>query len=63
MVVADLTAEALGRTRPLLRSATEISAGRYTLELSADQPPERLLPELAAAGASVVSLNPLRDSL
>jgi ABC-2 type transport system ATP-binding protein len=63
MVVADLTAEALGRTRPHLRSATEISAGRYTLELSVDQPPERLLPELAAAGASVVSLNPLRDSL
>ncbi len=63
MVVADVTAAALERTRPLLRSATEISAGRYMFELSPDQPPERLLPELASAGASLVSLNPVRDSL
>jgi ABC-2 type transport system ATP-binding protein len=63
MVVADLTAAALERARPLLQRATEISAGRYTLELSPDQPPERLLPELASSGASLVSLNPVRDSL
>jgi hypothetical protein len=62
-VVAGVTPETLGRLEPLLQSATEISAGRYTLELSPDQPPERLLPELASTGASLVSLNPLRDSL
>jgi ABC-2 type transport system ATP-binding protein len=63
MVVANLTPPALERIRPLLRTATEISAGRYMLELSPDQPPERLLPELTSAGASLVSLNPVRDSL
>jgi hypothetical protein len=63
LVVADVTAEALERARPHLKSATEISAGRYMFELSAEQPPERLLPDLASAGASLVSLNPVRDSL
>jgi ABC-2 type transport system ATP-binding protein len=56
LVVAGMTPDVLERARPF-------SAGRYTLELSLDQPPERLLPELASGGASLVSLNPVRDSL
>ena len=32
-------------------------------EVPPDQPPERLLPELSAGGASLVSINPVRDSL
>jgi hypothetical protein len=63
MVVAGLTPEVLARIRPGVRRVTEISAGRYTLELSLGEPPERLMPDLAAGGASLVSLNPLRDSL
>lgn len=63
MVVAGLTPEVLARIRPGVRRVTEISAGRYTLELSLGEPPERLVPDLAAGGASLVSLNPLRDSL
>jgi hypothetical protein len=42
---------------------TEISSGRYSLELSLNQPPDRILSELVATGASVVSLNPLRETL
>ena len=44
-------------------SATEISPGRYSLELSLDQTPDRILAELTASGASLVSLNPMRDTL
>jgi H2-forming N5,N10-methylenetetrahydromethanopterin dehydrogenase-like enzyme len=42
---------------------TEISPGRYTIELPLDQSPDRMLAELTAAGASLVSLNPMRDTL
>ena len=63
MVVAGLSPDLLARITPAIRSATAIAADRYTLELSLDHPPERLLPELAAGGASLVSVNPLRDSL
>jgi len=40
-----------------------ISEGRYTLELALDPPPEKLLGELTAAGASLASLNPIRETL
>src|SRR5215208_6509373 len=63
LVVANLTPEVLARVSPLVRRATEISSGRYTLELSLDQSPDRMLSELTAAGAALVSLNPLRDTL
>ena len=33
------------------------------LELPLDPPPERLLAELAASGAKLISLNPLRPTL
>ncbi len=63
LVVAGLTPEVIARLGAAAGRATEISPGRYTLELSLSQPPERLLPELTAAGGTLVSLNPLRDSL
>jgi hypothetical protein len=53
----------VSRVKPAIRRATEISPGRYSLELSLDQPPDRILAELTAAGASLVSLNPMRDTL
>ncbi len=40
-----------------------ISEGRYALELPLDPPPERFVAELAGAGAKLVSLNPLRETL
>jgi ABC-2 type transport system ATP-binding protein len=63
LVVADLTPEVLARLAPSIQRAMEISPGRYTLELALVPPPERLLADLIATGASVVSLNPLRDTL
>ncbi len=63
MVVAGLTPDAMERIGARVRGATQIAAGRYTLELALDQPPEGLWPDLAACGASLVSVNPLRESL
>ena len=63
LVVANLTPAVLERVQPAIRRATEISPGRYTLELSLDQSPDRILTELVATGATLVSLNPLRDTL
>ena len=48
---------------PLARRIVRIGEGRYSIELPLDYPPERALSELAAVGASLVSLNPLRDTL
>jgi hypothetical protein len=42
---------------------TEISPGRYALEVPGTERPERVLADLAASGATLVSLNPLRDTL
>src|SRR6476620_992280 len=63
MVVAGVTPEMLGRIAPRVGQVTEISAGRYMLEIPQDQQPERLLPELSAGGASLISINPVRASL
>ena len=63
LVMANVTPEMLARVQGSVRGATEISAGRYALELSLEQAPDRVLSELAAAGASLVSLNPMRETL
>jgi len=63
LVVAEVTPEMLARLAPVARRTTEISAGRYALELSLDHPPENVLADLAAMGADLVSLNPIRDTL
>ncbi len=63
LVVSNLTPEVLARVKPSVRQTTEISPGRYALELSLEQAPDRILGDLAAAGATLVSLNPLRDTL
>ena len=63
LVMSGVSPEMVSRFTPAVRRATEISPGRYSLELSLDHPPDRILAELTAAGASLVSLNPLRDTL
>jgi ABC-2 type transport system ATP-binding protein len=63
LVVTGVSPDALARAAPNIRRTTEIAPGRYALELSIEQPPERLLSNLVASGASLVSLNPLRDTL
>ncbi len=63
LVVSKLPDELRASLEPRVRSVTALADGRYTLELPADLAPERLMPELAAAGVQVVSLNPLRETL
>jgi len=46
-----------------IRRVVPIGDGRYALELPLDPPPERLMVDLTAAGAKLVSLNPLRPTL
>ena len=63
LVIGGMSPEVLARVTPRVRRVTEISAGRYSLELPLDQSPDRMLAELTATGASLVSLNPIRDTL
>jgi ABC-2 type transport system ATP-binding protein len=58
--VSDLVGADVRRSA---RRVVAIGEGRYTIELPPDQPPERVLAKLTAGGATVISLNPIRDSL
>jgi ABC-2 type transport system ATP-binding protein len=63
LVVGSVTETLAGTLAARARRMTKISDGRYTLELPLEPPPDRFVIELAAAGAVIVSLNPLRDTL
>jgi ABC-2 type transport system ATP-binding protein len=45
------------------RRVVRISDGQYAVELPLEPPPERLVADLGAAGARLVSLNPIRETL
>ena len=53
----------LAPTDTALPAPVRIGDRRYQLELPLDPAPERLLAQLTAAGAHLVSLNPIRDTL
>jgi ABC-2 type transport system ATP-binding protein len=62
-VVIDRVSEpALAALRAKARHLVALDRGRYTVELPPD-PPEVILGALTAAGAQVLSLNPIRDTL
>ena len=63
LVVADLAPEVLARLQPGLARSTEISPRRYALELRPQIEPQRVLSDVIATGATLVSLNPVRDTL
>ncbi len=63
LVVADLAPEVLAALGSRVSRVTEIAPRRFALELTPDQPPDVVLSSLVAAGARVVSLNPLRETL
>jgi hypothetical protein len=63
-LVATHVTETLARSLELrARRIARLSEGRYTIELALDPSPDRLLAELTAAGARLVSLNPIRETL
>jgi hypothetical protein len=61
--MAGVPPEALERVRARARRVVTIGGDRYAIDLPPDGRPEELLRELAAAGATPVSLNPLRETL
>jgi ABC-2 type transport system ATP-binding protein len=63
LIVSDLPEAAARALESRARRVIRISAGRYSIELPLDESPERVLAELTAQGAAVVSLNPLRETL
>ena len=63
LVVAGVSPTILERYRARFHRMTPIADGRYALELPVDPAPDQLLTELVSAGAHLVSLNPLRETL
>jgi ABC-2 type transport system ATP-binding protein len=63
LVVSNLAPEVVARLSPGATRVIEISPGRFSIELPLSPPPDRVLSELVAAGATLVSLNPVRDTL
>jgi ABC-2 type transport system ATP-binding protein len=63
LVVANLAREALERYRGRMTRVTDISDGRYAVELPLHPAPALLMNDLLREGAQVVSLNPVRDTL
>jgi ABC-2 type transport system ATP-binding protein len=63
VVLAEMTPELLARVSDLAKRTTEIGHGRYAIELSMEQSPERLAAELTSRGAKLISINPVRDTL
>ena len=63
VVVANLPPDAAPAERGDVRRVTRISDDRYSIELSSAEAPDRLLSEMLARGAHLVSVNPVRDTL
>jgi ABC-2 type transport system ATP-binding protein len=63
LVVSGVTREVLDRMSSTFSSVTPLGKDRYTLEVPAAAPPEQVLASLVVQGASLVSLNPIRDTL
>jgi ABC-2 type transport system ATP-binding protein len=63
LVMASLPDAPVQALAPRVRRITRISDGRYSIELPLELPVERILAELTAAGGTLVSLNPLRETL
>jgi ABC-2 type transport system ATP-binding protein len=63
LVAGDLSPSAIVGFGPRVSRVTEIADGRYALELGPDVPPERIAADVVAAGGTLVSINPLRETL
>jgi ABC-2 type transport system ATP-binding protein len=63
LVVAGITDATALSSRDGIRRVVPIGGDRYTLELPLAPPPDRIVAELSASGARLVSLNPIRPTL
>jgi len=63
MVVAGVRDDLIAGLGPRVRRSVRLGEDRYMLDLPLEPPPERLLADLTAANAHLVSLNPIRQTL
>jgi ABC-2 type transport system ATP-binding protein len=63
LVVAGVSDDVIAALGSRVRRSVRLGEGRYMLELPLEPPPERLLGELTARAAHLVSLNPIRQTL
>jgi ABC-2 type transport system ATP-binding protein len=63
LIVSRVTPEWIERYRGRVQRATLLSEQRYSLELPLEPAPELLIRDLVSAGAQLVSLNPIRETL
>jgi ABC-2 type transport system ATP-binding protein len=63
VVAAGVASTLVERLAPRTTSATRIGDDRYTFDLPIEPGPDRFVADLATAGATLISVNPLRDTL
>jgi ABC-2 type transport system ATP-binding protein len=63
LVVADVRDDVLAAIATRVSRAVPLGGGRFELEVPMATPPEKLLADLTATGARLVSLNPIRETL
>jgi len=63
LVMAGVPAAVLERVKSQTRRVQTIAGDRYVFELPPEARPQDLLRDLTAAGATLVSLNPMRETL
>jgi ABC-2 type transport system ATP-binding protein len=63
LVVSNVAPDVLSRLGPQVTRSTEIAPGRFAIELAAEPPPEMMVASVVAAGGTLVSLNPIRETL
>ena len=63
LVASGVTQPALGSISPRATKVTKIGDERFSFELALGVPVDRILSELLAGGAALVSLNPIRETL
>src|SRR6478609_8059700 len=63
LVAANVSEQLAGALTPRATKLVKLGDGRFTIELPLDMPPDRILGELSATGAALLSVNPLRDTL
>jgi ABC-2 type transport system ATP-binding protein len=63
IVVAGISEAVQAELRTKVRGLAPLADGRYAIDLAPDVKPEPLLAELSSRGATVESMNPVRDTL
>jgi ABC-2 type transport system ATP-binding protein len=63
VVAANMSEPLVHALKPRATRIVELGGGRFTIELPLDPPPDRVMSELSGGGASVISLNPIRETL